>query len=164
VEHVNRHPAVAGLTQDHQVALLHAQRLAQAAETGPQEALKASRGYLNWHTHVFLAHLEEEQQLLGFVEPAMRARYQMLEEHVRNCSDELRITLMDPTFFRPAVRNAAAAVREHVAYCEANLIAEVQALLEPAELEALGKRLLAYRKVNRPLSLGSQPTEPAYLQ
>ena len=161
---MNRHPAVLGLTQDHQTALLHAQRLARAAETGPQEALQASRGYLAWHTQVFLCHLEEEEHLLAHVDHAMRARYQMIEERLRNCSDELRITLMDPTFFRPAVRNAAAAIREHVAYCEANLIAEVQSLLEPEQMEALGKRLLAYRKVNRPLSLGSQPSEPAYLQ
>ncbi len=160
-----RHPVLQDLSRDHHAMLLHAQRLLGAAERSPQDALNASRSFLQYWTGSLLDHVEEEQTyaVAATAETAIQGRYSMLHEHLRSAVDQLRITLMDPQYFRQTVRQVAEAIKAHVSFCEANLFFDLQANLSEADLKKLGHDLMHYRKQKRPASIGPNATENCYL-
>lgn len=161
---MNRHDAVADITRDHAVQAEHGKRLEASTRATPQDALKAARAYLEYHRASILPHFEEEElHLVPLAPGSVQGRFNRSEELVRNATDELRITLMDPSFFRAAILHVGAALREHVAFCESNLIPEVAYNSTPEAFEALGQRMRAFRQRVRPGGVGETRTEPTGL-
>jgi len=160
-----RHPVLQDLSRDHHAMLLHAQRLAGAAERTPQDALNASRSFLQYWTGALLDHVEEEQfyAVEKATETAIQGRYSMLHEKLRAAVDQLRITLMDPQYFRQTVRQVSDALKAHVSFCEANLFFDLQENLTEADLKKLGHDMHAFRKQKRPASIGPNASENCYL-
>ncbi|MEA3190983.1 MAG: hypothetical protein QOD77_1565 [Thermoplasmata archaeon] len=161
---MKRHPALQDLSRDHHTLLLHAQRLQQGADTDPQTALKAARNFLSYWTGACIDHLDEESQ---FVVPqssdsGIQGRFNMLEEVLREAADGLRVSMMDPTYFRPALRACAEALRAHVTFCEANLFMDVQDRLGD-RIQALGNHMTKFRKERRPQAIGPDAQENCYL-
>ncbi len=162
---MNRHSALQDLSRDHHAMLLHAQRLAHAADRTPQDALNASRSFLQYWTGSLLDHVEEEQfhAVEAASETAIQGRYAQIHEVLRAAVDQLRITLMDPQYFRATVRSVSDALKTHVSFCEATLFFDLQTNVAEAELKKLGHTMALYRKQRRPASIGPNATENCYL-
>lgn len=160
-----RHAALQDLSRDHHAMLLHAQRLLAGAERTPQDALNASRSFLSYWTGSVLDHIEEEQfhAVAACTEPAIQGRYAQIHEVLRAAVDQLRITLMDPQYFRATVRQVADGLKSHVSFCEATLFFDLQMNLEEPDLKKLGQTMTAYRRQRRPASIGPNATENCYL-
>jgi hypothetical protein len=163
---VERHPVLRDLSRDHHLMLLHVQRLQKAVDTGPKEALGATRAFLQYWQDALLLHIEEEQQFVVPMTPegSLQGRYNMIEEGLRNAVDQLRITLMDVQFFRDSIRQVLPRVRTHVNFCEATLFEDVQDNLDEAQMAELGVHMASFRRHRRPGSIGLQRTEPSYLE
>lgn len=161
---MKRHLALQDLSRDHHALLMHAQRLTQGADTDPQAALKAARNFLSYWTGACIDHLDEEER---FVVPhasdtGIQGRFAMIHEVLREAADGLRVSMMDPTYFRPALRALAEALRAHVSFCEANLFMDVQDHAE-SRMEALGKQMTKFRQERRPQAIGPDAQENCYL-
>jgi hypothetical protein len=159
-----RAPALQDLSRDHAVMLQHAARLLSAASTSPQAGLAASRGFIRYFSESILPHLEEEATfVLPKAEEGIQGRFSMIEEQLRTGVDELRITLMDPSFFRNSLEAVAKVLRLHVGYCEANLFPDVENDLTAQGSAKLLHERTVFRKQKRPLAIGGNWSEPAYL-
>ncbi len=160
-----RHPSLQDLSRDHHAMLLHAQRLAHAADRTPQDALNASRSFLSFWTGSLLDHVEEEQfhAVESATETAIQGRYAQIHEVLRGAVDQLRITLMDPQYFRATVRAVSDALKAHVSFCEATLFFDLQTNVPEGELKRLGAEMTSYRRKRRPNSIGPNATENCYL-
>lgn len=160
-----RHPALQDLSRDHHAMLLHAQRLLAASDRTPQDALNASRSFLQFWSGALLDHVEEEQfhAVEAATETAIQGRYNQIHEILRAQVDQLRITLMDPQFFRQTVRSVAQALKSHVSFCEATLFFDLQTNVPEPQLKKLGETMTAYRRKRRPQSIGPNATENCYL-
>jgi len=162
---VERHPALRDLSRDHHVVLLHAQRMQKAVETGPKEALAAVRAFLDYWTGPLSDHLEEEMRYVvpRCQEGSLQGRFNMIEEGLRTAVDQLRITLMDPQFFRPSILAVHKQLRTHVNFCEATLFDDVQDTLEDAQAAELAAESLAFRRERRPGAIGTQRSEACFI-
>lgn len=162
---MRRHTSLQDLSRDHHAMLLHAQRLLAAADRTPQDALNASRSFLSYWTGSLLDHVEEEQfhAVEAATETAIQGRYAQIHEVLRGSVDQLRITLMDPQYFRATVRQVGDAIKTHVSFCEATLFFDLQTNVSEAELKKLGHDMTAYRRKRRPASIGPNATENCFL-
>lgn len=162
---VERHPALRDLSRDHHVALLHAQAMQASVGAGPREALAAVRAFLDYWTGPFSDHLEEEMRHVvpRSSEGSLQGRFNMVEEMLRTAVDQLRITLMDPQFFRPSILKVIQGLRTHVNFCEATLFEDVEDALDEAGMAQLGAEATAFRRERRPGAIGLQRTEPTYI-
>lgn len=162
---MERHPALRDLSRDHHVILLHAQRMEKAVATGPKEALAASRAFLQYWSEAMPEHFEEEMRYVVPATPegSLQGRYNMLEEALRNAVDQLRITLMDPQFFRASILQVVPQLRRHVNFCEATLFEDVQDNQDEPSLARLGAEMTAFRRARRPNAIGRIRNEACYI-
>jgi hypothetical protein len=162
---LERHPALRDLSRDHHLLLVHAQRMTRAVEAGPKETLAAAKAFLDYWSGAGAYHLEEEMRFVvpATPESSLQGRYNMLEEGLRNAVDQVRITLMDPQFFRESVMKVVPLLRSHVNFCEATLFEDVEDNLGEAGLAKLGAEMTKFRRDRRPGSIGTQRSEPCYL-
>jgi len=162
---MERHAVLRDLSRDHQTVLQHATRLETAVQAGPQEALKASRSFLDWWSRALRDHLEEESRYVvpKAAERGVAGRFNMIEEKLRNAVGQLQITMMDPQYFRASVVQVPPVLRTHVSFCEANLFEDVEDSLDEAGLAQLGAEMSSFRRSRRPGSIGATRTEETFL-
>jgi hypothetical protein len=162
---VDRHPVLKDLSRDHHYLLLHAQRLQQAVATGPQEALAASRQFLEYWSNAGTDHFEEEMRYVVPLTPegSLQGRYNMIEEALRGAVDQLRITLMDPQFFRASIQQLIPLLRAHINFCEATLFEDVEDNMSEEDFAKVGAQMAAFRKQRRPEGIGLNRTEKSYI-
>jgi len=162
---MERHAVLRDLSRDHHTLLQHAARLESAVQAGPQEALKASRAFLDWWSRSLRDHLEEEAQFVvpKAAEHGVAGRFNMIEERLRNAVGQLQITMMDPQYFRASVLQVPPVLRTHVSFCEANLFEDVEDSLDEAAFAQLGTEMAAFRRARRPGSVGANRTEQTFL-
>ena len=162
---MERHPALRDLSRDHHMVLLHAQRMQKAVATGPKETLASTRAFLQYWSEAVADHFEEEMRYVVPATPegSLQGRFNMIEEALRTSVDQLRITMMDPQFFRASVLQVIPLLRAHVNFCEATLFEDVQDNVDEAGFAKLGKEMVAFRRQRRPGSIGLQRTEACYI-
>ncbi|MFO1533816.1 MAG: hypothetical protein ABR562_09045 [Thermoplasmatota archaeon] len=137
----------------------------KAVATGPKEAILATRAFLQYWSEALGSHFEEEMRYVVPATPegSLQGRYNMIEEALRNAVDQLRITMMDPQFFRASILQVLPLLRNHVNFCEATLFEDVQDNVEEPAMAQLGRQMFAFRRERRPGALGLQRSEPSYV-
>jgi len=96
-------------------------------------------------------------------EGSLQGRYNMIEETLRNAVDQLRITLMDVQFFKASILQVIPLLRTHINFCEATLFDDVEDNIDEEQFATLAPHMVAFRKQNRPGSIGVTRTEPNHL-
>lgn len=160
-----RHEALADYTRDHLVMLSHAQALHKAASTGPKDGLAAAQRFQRYWTSVMAGYLREVEEILQprLEEKSLQGRYNMLTTALRNAVDELRVTLMEPAFFRGSLFTLASALRSYVQYAEGHMLVDIQVNHDDAGLAKVRQASLSFRKTQRPNAIGDGRTEPTFL-
>lgn len=162
---MNRHQALAHFTRDHVIMLKHARALHAAATTSPQAGLEATRVFQQYWDQVVQGYLTEVERVVqpAITEVSLQGRFNMLSTAMRNAMDELRVTMMEPSFFRASLFTLANALRTYVQYAEGHMLTDLQIHLDDQQLAKIRAQSVAVRKQVRPRSLGNPPTEPTFL-
>ena len=135
---IERHEAIAPLSRDHYVGLVHASRLIKAADRGRAERHGVLAGFLDAWDREILEHFRDEETLFtGLIGASDRER--LLEEHARlgRMAEGLRAMRgrVDPD--PEALAAMGVALRDHIRWEERDLFNTIQRENSPGALEDL---------------------------
>ncbi len=161
---VIRFQALAQYTADHLVFLSHAKAL-EAAARKPAAALVVAKAYQSYWENVLTDYLNETQSIVmpRLAEMSLQGRYNKLTSELRNATDGMRVFLLDGPMVAPFLPRIAAALHSYVQYAEGHMLTDLQNNLDDAGLNKIADASLAFRKRNRPGSIGEPRTEKTYL-
>jgi hemerythrin-like domain-containing protein len=141
---VKRHPALVALSDDHHHELVQARRLLAAADSGPDQRLRAADAYVGLFFSETVEHFRrEEETVFPLYARQASASAELLERVLREHMElhglarALRAEAAAGEVSGTTLETLGSLLRAHVRLEERELFEDVQRVVPPAELDAL---------------------------
>jgi hemerythrin-like domain-containing protein len=143
---VKRHPALVALSDDHHHELVQARRLLAAADAPPKARLRAASAYVEVFFSETVEHFRrEEENVFPLYARQPAANVELLDRIVREHMElhglarTLRAEVAAGDVSGETLAAVGALLRAHVRLEERELFEDVQRVVPPEELDALGR-------------------------
>jgi len=143
---VKRHPALVALSDDHHHELVQARRLLAAADAPPEARLRAASAYVEVFFSETVEHFRrEEENVFPLYARQPAANVELLDRIVREHMElhglarTLRAEVSAGDVSGETLAAVGALLRAHVRLEERELFEDVQRVVPPEELDALGR-------------------------